>query len=139
MRSAAAPLVSRLEEGAGVTGSVAAVFQTRIEAEIARARLEALGIKAWIEADDAGGLYPQFQYRGVRLLVDASEKAAAERILSLPESDNDEERGDLEAAERALGVDATRGSGRPRISVAAVLIAILAIVMLGLILRTLAT
>lgn len=110
---------------------VAAVFHTRIEAEIARARLEALGIAAWIDADDAGGLYPQFQIRGVRLRVSAADKPAAERILALPEGDNEETRGDLEAAERLLRDASGPEAARPRFSVATVLIALLALGALG--------
>jgi hypothetical protein len=115
---------------------VAAVFHTRIEAEIARARLEALGIAAWIDADDAGGLYPQFQIRGVRLRVAAADKLAAERILALPEAENDETRGDLEEAERTLRDESRLEASRPRFSAATVLIALLALAALGVALWT---
>jgi hypothetical protein len=111
---------------------VAAVFPTRIEAEIARARLEALGIAAWIDADDAGGLYPQFQIRGVRLRVSAADKAAAERILGSPEPESEEIRGDLDAAERALRDESPLEAKRPRFSAVGVLVALLTLAALGL-------
>ena len=120
-----------------MTTGVVAVFQTRIEAEIARARLEALGIPAWIDADDAGGLYPQFQFRGVRLVVDADDKEAAQRILAQPGPENEDVRGDLEAAERVVRAPPMRSLGPGRLTIGSALVALLALALLGLILRRL--
>jgi hypothetical protein len=48
---------------------------TRIEAEIVKGRLEASGIKAFILADDAGGMYPFPNQSGfARVLVQVSKK-----------------------------------------------------------------
>ncbi len=120
-----------------MTSGVVAVFQTRIEAEIARARLEALGIPAWIDADDAGGLYPQFQFRGVRLVVDAGDREAAERILAQSEPASEEIRGDLEAAERVVRAPPMRSPGPGRLTARSALAALLALAALGLLLRRL--
>ena len=38
-------------------------FPGRTQAELARLRLEAAGITAWVEADDVGGQYPGLEAR----------------------------------------------------------------------------
>ena len=64
-----------------------AIFTSRTEAELARARLELEGIPAHILTDDAGGWEPQFGLsRGVRLMVADHELAAAAEVLDLPEN-----------------------------------------------------
>ena len=64
-----------------------AIFTSRTEAELARARLELEGIPSHILTDDAGGWEPQFGLsRGVRLVVADHELAAAAEILDLPEN-----------------------------------------------------
>lgn len=63
-----------------------AVFTSRTEAELARARLDLEGIPAHILADDAGGWEPQFGLsRGVRLMVADHDHDEALGILDLPE------------------------------------------------------
>ena len=63
-----------------------AVFTSRTEAELAKARLELEGIPAHILADDAGGWEPQFGLsRGVRLMVADHDAAIAAEVLDLPE------------------------------------------------------
>ncbi|MEN8040030.1 MAG: M67 family metallopeptidase [Actinomycetota bacterium] len=52
------------------TEATAAVYEIRSDAEIARARLAADGIEAWLSVDDEGGLNPGFYARyGIRLVV----------------------------------------------------------------------
>lgn len=63
-----------------------AVFTSRTEAELAKARLELEGIPAHILADDAGGWEPQFDLsRGVRLVVADRDHAEALEVLEMPE------------------------------------------------------
>jgi hypothetical protein len=63
-----------------------AVFTSRTEAELARARLDLEGIPAHILTDDAGGWEPQFGLsRGVRLLVADRDHQRATELLDLPE------------------------------------------------------
>jgi proteasome lid subunit RPN8/RPN11 len=60
-----------------------AVFSARGDAEVARARLAALGIRSVVRADDEGGLNPGFFARyGVRVEVRADEAAAARSELA---------------------------------------------------------
>ncbi|MEE3329305.1 MAG: hypothetical protein VX246_00430 [Myxococcota bacterium] len=56
---------------------------------MAVARLDAGGIRAWVESDDVGGQYPGIESRrGARLFVDPENDAAARAILSeLPGED----------------------------------------------------
>jgi proteasome lid subunit RPN8/RPN11 len=60
----------------------AATYALRHEAEIARARLNAAGIDALVQADDEGGLNPGFfaEY-GVRLVVRREDLVAAVELL----------------------------------------------------------
>ena len=63
-----------------------AVFMSRTEAELAKARLQLEGIPAHILADDAGGWEPQFDLsRGVRLMVADRDHDEAREVLELPE------------------------------------------------------
>lgn len=61
-----------------------AVFSSRTEADIARARLASEGIEAAIVTDSAGGWEPQLEaIRGVRVVVDESDAAEAIEILGM--------------------------------------------------------
>ena len=61
---------------------VAKVFNSRVEAEMAKSFLESYGIKALIRSDDAGGMFPQQQYtRGVELSVGKSDLREAKKLL----------------------------------------------------------
>jgi hypothetical protein len=60
---------------------VAAQFLTRAEAEVARARLEAAGIRSFIQADDAGGMYGAMELGRVRLFVRRVDLARAQAEL----------------------------------------------------------
>ena len=58
------------------------VFNSRVEAEVAKSFLENYGIKAFIRSDDAGGMFPQQQYaRGVELSVEKSDLREAKKLL----------------------------------------------------------
>lgn len=62
-----------------------ASFGNRVEAEIARAKLESEGILAAVYADDAGGYDPQFTMtRGVQVVVADKDAEEAIEILGLP-------------------------------------------------------
>lgn len=70
-----------------------AIFTSRTEAELAKARLELEGIPAHILTDDAGGWEPQFGLsRGVRLMVADHDLGDAAEVLDLPENVPDPER-----------------------------------------------
>ena len=57
-------------------------FLNRQEAEIAKSALAAAGIECLIRADDAGGLRPDLQGRGVDVLVRAGDMEEADRVLA---------------------------------------------------------
>ncbi len=65
-------------------------FENEIDAEIAKARLEAENIEASIVKDDAGGMFPSLQQTaGVQLLVSQDSAGRAKEILRdnlLPET-----------------------------------------------------
>ena len=59
-----------------------AVVASRIEAELIVGLLRSGGLTAVVSADDAGGLEPQLQTQGVRVLVTPSDEAPARRLLA---------------------------------------------------------
>jgi hypothetical protein len=59
-----------------------AVAASRIEADLIVGLLRSNGLTAVVSADDAGGLEPQLQVHGVRVLVTASDEASARRVLA---------------------------------------------------------
>ena len=63
-------------------------FNNEVEAEMAKELLENQGLPAMVIADDAGGMYPQFQTisKGVRLLVAHADLDQAREILGILES-----------------------------------------------------
>jgi hypothetical protein len=66
----------------------AAIFSSRPEAELARARLEAAGITASVLGDDAGGMYPNLSTSGVRVMVFETDLAEAHDVLAeIPDRD----------------------------------------------------
>jgi Putative prokaryotic signal transducing protein len=67
------------DEGTSVPVAVAS---SRIEAELLAGMLRSNGLTAAVSADDAGGLEPQLQIHGVRVLVTRSDEAAARRLLT---------------------------------------------------------
>ena len=62
---------------------VVGTFLNQIDADMARAALEAAEIESMISADDAGGLRPHLWMGGVRLLVRAEDAERAIEILEL--------------------------------------------------------
>ena len=56
-------------------------YLTGVDAELARATLEAAGIDCLIRADDCGGLRPHLQMGGVELLVRAGDAQEADDLL----------------------------------------------------------
>ena len=65
----------------GATVSVA-VVASRTEAELIVGMLRSNGLRAAVSADDAGGVEPQLQLQGVRVLVAASDEATARQLLA---------------------------------------------------------
>ena len=61
----------------------AATFFSRIEADIARAHLESIGIKSFVQADDAGGTYAGLELARARLFVRADDLAEARAELEI--------------------------------------------------------
>ncbi|MCK4577336.1 MAG: DUF2007 domain-containing protein [Candidatus Marinimicrobia bacterium] len=58
-------------------------YLTRTEAELDQALLESCGIRAFLHADDAGGMQPNLLFgNGVRLIVSASQAEEASQILT---------------------------------------------------------
>ena len=62
-----------------------AVVASRTEAELLAGLLRSHGVNATVQADDAGGQYPQMQVDGVRVLVAPSDEAEARRLLAAAE------------------------------------------------------
>ena len=58
------------------------VVPSRTEAELIVGMLRSNGLTAAVSADDAGGQDPQRQIQGVRVLVAASDEAAARQLLA---------------------------------------------------------
>jgi hypothetical protein len=56
-------------------------YLTGVDAELARATLEAAGIDCLIRADDCAGLRPHLQMGGVELLVRAEDAQEANELL----------------------------------------------------------
>jgi hypothetical protein len=59
-----------------------AVVSSRTEAELIVGLLDSNGVRAIVVADDAGGLGPQLQLQGIRVLVAPSDEATARRLLA---------------------------------------------------------
>jgi Putative prokaryotic signal transducing protein len=72
---------SRKAAGEGAPVPVA-VVASRVEADLIVGLLRNNGLRAVVSADDAGGLEPQLQVYGVRVLVPAADEAAARRVLA---------------------------------------------------------
>ena len=58
------------------------VVASRTEAELIVGLLRSNGLRAVVSADDAGGVEPQLQLQGVRVLVAASDEAAARQLIA---------------------------------------------------------
>jgi putative signal transducing protein len=76
----------RRRTGASEVATVpVAVVASRVEAELIVGLLRNNGLRAVVSADDAGGLEPQLQVQGVRVLVPAADEASARRLLAAAE------------------------------------------------------
>ena len=71
------------DQGAPAAGLVpVAVVTSRVEADLIVGLLRNNGLRAVVSADDAGGLEPQLQVYGVRVLVPAADEATARQVLA---------------------------------------------------------
>jgi hypothetical protein len=59
-----------------------AVVNSRTEAELIVGLLASNGVRAVMAVDDAGGLDPQLQLQGIRVLVARADEATARQILA---------------------------------------------------------
>lgn len=63
---------------------VLTTFSSRMEADIAVAKLAASGIEAWIQTDSANGFEPQWDFiRGVRVLTRPADIEDAAEVLGV--------------------------------------------------------
>lgn len=106
-----------------------ATFRSRVEAQLAAARLESEGIACEFRGDDVAGAYPQLALAGLRLWVREEDAARARDILARVEPTPEEVVGNLADAEEAVQ---TRGGASPASS-ASPLIYLMAVVVLGVI------
>ena len=60
---------------------VARTYLNAIEAGFAQSVLEAAGIEAYVRADDCGGVDPALDVGGVALIVNATDRDEAIRVL----------------------------------------------------------
>ena len=70
------------DAGDEIASMPVAVVASRTEAELIVGMLRSNGLRAVVSADDAGGLEPQLQIQGVRVLVAPSDEASARRLLA---------------------------------------------------------
>jgi putative signal transducing protein len=67
-----------------------AIFRDEMTAEIARSRLEAGGIPAFISKDDCGGMIPFLRlYTKIRLMIDSVHETDAAALLDDIESESE--------------------------------------------------
>jgi hypothetical protein len=72
-----------------------AVVPSRAEADLIVGMLRSHGLTAAISADDAGGVVPQLQIDGVRVMVAPSDEAPARQLLAAAEDSADAEDDDV--------------------------------------------
>ena len=70
------------EAGDEIASVPVTITASRIEAELIVGMLRTNGVRAVVSADDAGGLEPQLQLQGVRVLVTPSDEALARQLLA---------------------------------------------------------
>ncbi|HSR46307.1 MAG TPA: hypothetical protein VLT15_13900 [Acidimicrobiia bacterium] len=61
----------------------AGTFFSRFDADVARAHLESVGIRAFVQADDAGATYVGLELARARLFVRSADLADAQEELGL--------------------------------------------------------
>jgi hypothetical protein len=67
-----------------MTAMVLTTFSSRMEADVAVAKLASNGIDAWIQTDSANGFEPQWEYiRGVRVLTQDVDLFEAADVLGV--------------------------------------------------------
>jgi hypothetical protein len=67
-----------------MTAMVLTTFSSRMEADVAVAKLASNGIDAWIQTDSANGFEPQWDYiRGVRVLTQDIDLSEAAEVLGV--------------------------------------------------------
>ncbi len=87
------------------------IFGNHEAAQLAAANLAAHGIECWVSADDCGGMYPNLTAAsGVRILVNATDAAAAETLLNTPASPAELNHLEAEAAVSPPSVSAPQKS-----------------------------
>jgi hypothetical protein len=80
--------MTRDRKAAGESANVpVAVAGSRIEAELIAGMLRSHGVRAIVLADDAGGLEPQLQFEGVRVLVAPSDASSARQLIAAAPDD----------------------------------------------------
>lgn len=63
---------------------VLTTFSSRLEADVAVAKLASNGIAAWIQTDSANGFEPQWDFiRGVKVLTQEVDRAEAAEVLGV--------------------------------------------------------
>ena len=78
-------------------------YPSIFEAEIAKGKLNASGIKAFISRDDCGGAYPAMQLAiGVNLLVKQRDIVEAKTILNISKKESNQLKFDLRKNKDAL-------------------------------------
>ena len=98
--------MSRASDGAAGEVAYVTVAQvpSRTEADLIAGLLSSNGVRSVVSADDAGGLEPQLQMDGVRVLVARSDEDAARQVLADAEAaaddDDDDDDDDDEAQDR---------------------------------------
>lgn len=65
------------------------IFNSRMEAEMAKSYLESNGIQSYVSSDDAGQMYPSTQMvGGVLLMVEKEDKNLALELLEQADKQN---------------------------------------------------
>lgn len=68
----------------GMSALVLATYSSRLEADVAVAKLASNGIDAWIQTDSANGFEPQLEFiRGVRVLTQEVDLPEAADVLGV--------------------------------------------------------
>lgn len=70
------------ESGGELPSVPVALASSRVEAELIVGMLRSNGVPAVLSADDVGGLEPQLQLQGVRVLVPPADESLARRLLA---------------------------------------------------------
>ena len=91
-------------------------YNSRVEAELAVARLDAEGIQSRINTDDVAGAYPVLEGAGVYLFASSEDSVRAIEILANPPLEATQAPGDLAEAEAIVRGNVQSDSGENRVS-----------------------